>query len=328
MSLFNSNLLEHRLSPLLKWPGGKERELKYILPEVPTFKRYFEPFVGGGAVYFSINGEKYINDKSHELIDLYRDVKEQNPLFFSEVSSFAKEWKRIGDEVQEKKEEYLWKYKNGDSFPEISEKISRTRKLESQKGKLPDLDILDNIESGLKAKFYLEIRKRYNQKSTSSLFFFIRNYAYSGMFRYNKSGEFNVPYGGIAYNRKNLEKKLEYFKSPKLLEHLQTTQIENLDFLNFFQKWKPQKEDFIFLDPPYDSDFSTYAQNSFGKEKHLEIKNFLSETSAKWLMVIGNTDFIFNLYKDFKISSFQKEYQVSFKNRNEKKITHLVITNY
>jgi DNA adenine methylase len=321
-------LLNPRLSPLLKWPGGKERELKYILPEIPEFKRYFEPFIGGGAVFFSVNGEKYINDKSHELIDLYRDIKSGNRVFFSEVSQFATEWKNIGDEVQENSEEFLQRYKSGDPFPEISEKIGRVRKLESQKGKLPDSNILDNIESGLKANFYLKLRKKYNEKSTSSLFFFIRNYAYSGMFRYNKSGEFNVPYGGIGYNRKDLEKKLEYFRTPRLLEHLETTQIENLDFLDFFQKWKPEKEDFIFLDPPYDSDFSTYAQNSFGKEKHLELQNFLKETPAKWLMVIGNTDFVSNLYKDFKVSSFEKKYQVSFKNRNEKRITHLVVKNY
>jgi DNA adenine methylase len=321
-------LLNPRLSPLLKWPGGKERELKYILPEIPEFKRYFEPFVGGGAVFFSVNGEKYINDKSHELINLYRDVRSGNEKFFSEVSQFAKEWKKIGDEVLRRREEFLKRYKSGDPFCDISKKIGRVRKLESQKGKLPDSDILDNIESGLKANFYLELRKRYNQQSTSSLFFFIRNYAYSGMFRYNKSGEFNVPYGGIAYNKKDLEKKLEYFRTPKLLEHLQTTEIENLDFLEFFQKWRPEKEDFIFLDPPYDSDFSTYAGNSFEKEKHIELRDYLKETTAKWLMVIGNTEFILDLYKDFKISSFEKMYQVSFKNRNEKRMTHLVIKNY
>ena len=46
---------EERLAPLLKYPGGKEKELKYILPSLPQGCRdYYEPFVGGGAVYFAV----------------------------------------------------------------------------------------------------------------------------------------------------------------------------------------------------------------------------------------------------------------------------------
>ena len=46
-----------RLPSLLKWAGGKEQELKYILPHIPPFRRYYEPFVGGGAVFFSVQAE-------------------------------------------------------------------------------------------------------------------------------------------------------------------------------------------------------------------------------------------------------------------------------
>jgi DNA adenine methylase len=72
-----------RLPSLLKWAGGKEQELRYILPMIPPFRRFYEPFVGGGAVFFSIQTEmKFINDKSTELINLYRMVAEQNAEFF------------------------------------------------------------------------------------------------------------------------------------------------------------------------------------------------------------------------------------------------------
>src|SRR5258706_3496256 len=68
-----------RLPSLLKWAGGKEQELRYILPMIPPFRRYYEPFVGGGAVFFSIQSEiKFINDKSAELINLYQKVASQN----------------------------------------------------------------------------------------------------------------------------------------------------------------------------------------------------------------------------------------------------------
>lgn len=55
-----SNVLTNRLSPLIKYPGGKEKELNYIIPALPAkIDNYYEPFVGGGAVYFSIEAKKY-----------------------------------------------------------------------------------------------------------------------------------------------------------------------------------------------------------------------------------------------------------------------------
>ena len=49
----NENILPTRLSPILKWAGGKEQELKHIHPAMPReFNRYFEPFIGGGLCIF------------------------------------------------------------------------------------------------------------------------------------------------------------------------------------------------------------------------------------------------------------------------------------
>ena len=151
------------------------------------------------------------------------------------------------------------------------------------------------------------------------------------MFRYNKNGGFNVPYGGIGYNRKNLSKKLDYLKSKRLVQHLSKTTIDNLDFEQFFIKNKPKKDDFIFLDPPYDSEFSTYAQNEFTRDDQARLANYLvNKTKANWMMVIKHTDFIYDLYNkpNIKIGTFSKNYLVNFQNRNDKKVQHLVITSY
>ena len=82
------------LSPIIKWAGGKEQELKYILPNVPdTFVRFIEPFVGGGAVYFSIgNKKKLINDKSVELTTLYNNIKFKNKDFITRLQSLQDAW--------------------------------------------------------------------------------------------------------------------------------------------------------------------------------------------------------------------------------------------
>ena len=157
------------------------------------------------------------------------------------------------------------------------------------------------------------------------------NYAYGGMFRYNLKGEFNVPYGGIAYNSKNLMKKLEYFHSNNLHNLLKKTNISNLDFEMFLDYFKPSKHDFIFLDPPYDTEFSTYTKNIFNKNDHIRLADYLiNHCQAKWLLIINNTDFIQYLYGDkgLNIDSFDKTYLVSFMNRNNKKTKHLIIKNY
>ena len=208
-----------------------------------------------------------------------------------------------------------------------------------EKQLLPDNDLLDNIETAIKSAVYMNYRHMYNDKTIAesnmmlhcALFFFMRNYAYSGMFRYSKKGDFNVPYGGIAYNSKLMNKKLNYYRSKPLLNHFADTKIYNLDFEEFLRTVEPTETDFVFLDPPYDSEFSTYAQNAFTKTDQERLAHYMiNECRAKWMLVIKNTEFIYNLYnkEGINIRTFDKEYLVSFMNRNDKKVTHLLITNY
>jgi DNA adenine methylase len=213
------------------------------------------------------------------------------------------------------------------------------KQLELEKSTLPDDDIMDNIETALKSAFYIHFRHIYNNTETyniqnsfkSAIFLFIRNFAYGGMFRYNSSGDFNVPYGGIGYNRKNYSKKIEYLKSKELKMLFSKTNIDCLDFQDFFELHNPTESDFVFLDPPYDTEFSTYAKNVFDRKDQERLANFLiNKCKAKWMLIIKNTDFVFDLYnnKGLVITSFDKKYLVSFMNRNDKDVEHLLIKNY
>ena len=97
------------------------------------------------------------------------------------------------------------------------------------------------------------------------------------------------------------------------------------------KKHPPSTRDFIFLDPPYDTEFSTYAKNQFGKEDQVRLAKYLiNECKGKWMMIIKNTPYIYSLYdgRGLNIRSFDKKYQVSFMNRNSRDVTHLIITNY
>lgn len=373
-----------KLYPLLKWAGGKEQELKYILPNLPFyFKNYYEPFVGGGAVYTAVEANKYfINDKSEELISLYKSITNSDrKLFFKAIEEIIHNWNLLTDVMKNNSSFFIKTYKkysqdkiddnklkdilfefifsNADQFNgmfstmfnfnienfikeikvNLIRKIKRMKELEQIKHLLPDNDILDNIETALKSAFYMHFRHIYNNTKIyktnsafrSAIFLFIRNFAYSGMFRYNLNGDFNVPYGGIGYNRKNFQKKVDYLKTKELKSLLDQTIIENMDFQQFFKVHTPNANDFIFLDPPYDTEFSTYAKNEFAKADQIRLANFLTaECKAFWMLIIKNTEFIYNLYTDkgLSIKTFDKTYLVSFMNRNDRNTEHLLITNY
>ena len=371
-----------RLPSLLKWAGGKEQELKYILPLIPFFNNYYEPFVGGGAVFFAIpSSQKFINDKSPELFTFYRMVAEQNPAFFSVLDALLHSWQCISNIVDRRAVDLIHLYtaysrdeysvaqmqnqlitfisSHTEEFHQLCatlldntteyfiqeirrnlfSKTRRMKEIEHKKGQLPEVDIVANIESALKSAFYMHLRHLYNKidaynippELASAIFFFVRENAYASMFRYNSRGEFNVPYGGISYNRKDLARKIAYMRSPAVRLHFEHTVIENMDFEAFLCKHVAQANDFIFLDPPYDSEFSTYAQNKFGKHDQERLADYLSDhCQAQFMLVIKNTPTILNLYahKGLTIRAFDKKYLVSFQDRNNRDAEHLIITNY
>lgn len=375
--------ITNTLDPVIKWPGGKEKELKFILPNLPSVvQNYYEPFVGGGSVFMAMKAERYfINDKSDELISLYNSIKSNNNDFYKYAEAIDSSWdnaekffnshtclldtyvKYRKDIIDKKVLTDSIKSFCTNSFKDINDIISpifdlhrdvlqsefkknltrkmlRMKVLEEQKHILPDSDLKDNLETAIKSAVYMYYRALYNDMSIkkeksamyTALFLFIRNYAYSAMFRYNDKGEFNVPYGGIAYNSKHMKKKLDYYRSATLLKHFEDTTVYNLDFEDFFHQTEPKEDDFIFLDPPYDSEFSTYAKNAFTRRDQERLANWLiNECHAKWMLIIKNTDFIYGLYANHEginIRSFDKKYTVSFMNRNDKNVEHLLITNY
>ena len=372
-----------RLSPIIKWAGGKEQELKHILPLIPaSFRHYYEPFVGGGAVYFSIQADrKFINDRSQELYNLYTVVAQQDCTFFATLETLLKGWQWISGIVDENAGFLVTLYKiySGDGYTtcEFEQKLgdfiqqyagefsnmfeeivperaanflseiqrnllSKTRRmkmLEERKWKLPEQDVLANLECALKSAFYMHLRYLYNhtaqlalaQGMAAAIFYFVRENAYASMFRYNSQGAFNVPYGGISYNRKDMGRKIDYLRSPALRRHLEDTVIEQMDFEEFLGKYEPEEDDFLFLDPPYDSEFNTYTQNTFDMRDQERLADYLRHRCrSKFLLVIKYTPAIYALYNhpELFIRSFDKRYMVSFQDRNNREAEHLVITNY
>jgi len=372
---------DNKIKPMIKWTGGKSQELDIIKKYMPdNFNNYYEPFVGGGAVWFAINPTKhglYVNDYSEELINFYNLVKSADKEFKLYIEQFSFVWNGFKKYVEKNKELWINVYKNYQANlinledisnlventmnknkqlltlyseetlfknqfkKQIVDKIKRMLKNNLKYGLLNDEDIIKNIETGFKTAIYMGCRDLYNKNRfgenisySTALYFIMRNYAYSGMFRYNKSGGFNVPYGGISYNTKNLVHKMLEYETPKLTKHLNNTNIYQGDFEDFLTKKSiPKKDDFIFLDPPYDSEFSAYEGNKFEAKEQKRLANYLiNNCKCKWMMIIKYTDFIYELYneknKDINITFFDKKYTVSFMDRNEQEVQHIIIKNY
>lgn len=374
---FNSSNAATGLKQIVTWTGGKMKELKYICPALPSYDRYFEPFVGGGSVFMGLNAnEHYINDLSVDLISLYRYISTSDKDFMNYIRRIDGTWnaaknfceshklfftKQANDfrngflseiEVRSNVSIFCEKIKNDvmainepfndlpcilfrETIKFICKRIKTIKKFHI----IDDHEIIENIETGVKSALFKNFCNLYNDNDIKkknpqlhiALFLFLKQMVYAGMFRVNKKGEFNSPYGGIDKNKKCLIDKLNYYRSSPLINHFKHTHIYNLDFEDFLRETNPSENDFIFLDPPYDCVFSSYEGNEFNQEDHLRLANYLlNDCKAKWMMIIGKTDFIYNLYNrpGLYIHSYGKTYSCNFKNNFDRNITHLLITNY
>lgn len=371
-----------QLAPLLKWPGGKSGELSQIMAAAPKkFDRYFEPFVGGGAVYWTVPPAvpAFINDASSDLMDLYRFVKWQDPDLFAHLEAITRWWRAttqlveqygqglvelfvstredtgvdLSEEalvlVKEELRDYVdlvpveWDELRSEFekcvISGVPRKVARMRSVETKRGQeLPLEDVWSNIEGAYLAAIYTTLRSAYNRGRLggrqdgrqTSLFFFLRDYCYAAMFRFNASGEFNVPYGGITYNRKDFASKVEHLRSSSVLSRLENTTMGCGDFEDFLNAHPPERDDWMFLDPPYDSDFSDYDELSFSQAEHERLARVMRQVDCKLMLVIKATPAVRRLYSHdaWDIVAFDKKYMWTIKERNDRDATHLMITNY
>lgn len=286
--------MEGNLKPILKYRGGKSKEIKYFEKLIPKFERYVEPFMGGGALYFYLEPDKaLLNDINEKLTNFYRSVQDDYPII-------RKELDYLGEVYAKNRLDFLEK-----------------------KSLSPDLRVSDWNES-----LYYKLRDQYNglvpeEYHKATLYYFINKTAYSGMIRFNNKGEFNVPYGRYA----NFNTKLLNDEHHKLLKK---AKIINGSYIDIFQQ--EQTTDFIFLDPPYDTVFSDYGNETFTgdfrEEEHRLLASDFKNLSANTMMIIGDTPLIRELYSDYIFESYKKKYSVNIRNRFKVETEHLIITNY
>lgn len=361
------------MNAIIKWPGGKSREIDMIKDLIPEeYDRYIEPFFGGGALYFHLNPRHAaINDLSAPLMNFYRQVKEQTfelrRLLYGYAESVSnllavcdENGKAIRAAFDDRQADSITTLLD-DLLPQISagmapglilnmdQFLEQMRKMVTDKFdrtyanhyKMPfsDEDLLENLITGFTSGFYMYFRKVYNNLAlgrvdapseayTAANFYYIREYCYGSMFRYNVKGEFNIPYGGMSYNRKDMKTKLDRVFADDVVSLLGRTEIGCTDFEDFINSLELTDRDFMFLDPPYDTEFSDYEGKDFTKLDQARLAVALKRTKAKFVLVIKNTEFIHSLYEnDFTILTFDKQYTYNVRSRNARGAEHLIITN-
>ena len=155
-------------------------------------------------------------------------------------------------------------------------------------------------------------------------FYYQRKTCFRGMLRYNKKGKFNIPFG--KYKTCNYE----ILKNKEYENLLKNSEILCDSFETIFDEYN-NENNFMFLDPPYDSEFTDYGYCKFGKEEHKKLAKYFRETKIKCLMIIGKTSFIENLYEGYIVNKYKKNYRFKIHSGrvgDEINNEHLIIKNY
>ena len=176
-------------------------------------------------------------------------------------------------------------------------------------------------ETYYKIRNEMEIK---NELDKAKRFYYQRKTCFRGMLRYNKKGKFNIPFGRYKTYNYEILQNTDYEKL------LKNTDIYCKSFEHIFKKYN-SKKNFMFLDPPYDSEFTDYGYCQFGKEEQKKLAECFKKTKIRCLMIIGKTPFIEELYKDYIVSEYDKKYRFKLHSGrigNEINNKHMIIKNY
>lgn len=287
--------------PFLKWAGGKRQligEIDGIFEAIfsrfgPDFT-YIEPFVGGGAILFHILSKfspksVIINDINVHLIDAYNAVKYNCKTLLEFLSQIERQYYQ--------------------------------RKTEADK-----------------KKFYLQQRCLFNRLATNNcqsvirktaLLLFLNKTCYNGLYRVNKKGEFNVPFGR--------------YKNPKICDrenlnivhkYLENVTIISGDFAQTIHYAK--KPTVFYLDPPYiplsvTSCFTSYSSEEFNLDQQMRLKKFCDAIQASGnYFILSNSDskYLYELYQDYNIKRVKARRSINSKGDKRGAIFELLITNF
>ena len=197
---------------------------------------------------------------------------------------------------------------------------------------------LNRHEVNHSEEYYYEIRNKDRDKQKfkkmpdfkrSARTIYLNKACFNGLYRVNSKNEFNVP-----YNKKNKVNTYDGQNLSIIHSYLNFNDVKilNIDFEESVKDAK--KGDFIYFDPPYDSDtqtFNSYTEDGFGKEEQIRLAKVYKELSDKGCYVMlsnHNTKLVNELYKDFNIHLIEAKRNINSNGKKRGKVEEVIITNY
>lgn len=165
----------------------------------------------------------------------------------------------------------------------------------------------------------------------ASRIIYLNKTCYNGLYRVNLRGELNAPFGRyknpLICDEENIKEVSHFFNEKDI-------RFFNEDFEQFLSKCK--KNDFVYLDPPYDpindsSNFTGYNANGFGRNDQKRLKKLcdkLDKKGVKFLLSNSSTKFINDLYKEYKIDKIDAKRSINSKGNKRGSIKEVLVRNY
>ena len=197
---------------------------------------------------------------------------------------------------------------------------------------------LNHYEASHSEEFYFEIRNKDRDKTKfnkivdykrAARTIYLNKSCFNGLYRVNSKNEFNVPFGKKlkvnTYDGGNLITVSNYLT-------MNDIKILCVDFEDAVKSAK--KGDFVYFDPPYDSDtstFNSYTEDGFGKEEQRRLAKVFKELDAKGVYVMlsnHNTSLVNELYKDYHIHLIEAKRSINANGKKRGKVEEVIITNY
>lgn len=305
-------ITKHAAKPFVKWAGGKTQLIKQLrgyYPQALPFgqiRNYYEPFLGGGAVFFDLikhfSIEKfYLSDSNADLILTYRVIQKSVSALIELLDIYQTNYLKL---AQTQRKAY---------FYQMREQYNQNR-----------FQINHRI-----------ISKREILRAAQLIF--LNKTCFNGLFRHNQKGAFNVPFGDYKS-----PKILDMTNLMNVSQVLQPVILQVADF-NVLEKYKIDEDSYVYLDPPYrplnaTSNFTTYSQTPFGETAQIrlaEIFRKLDRQGAKLMLSnsdpknFDKTDDFFEIhYAGFHIHRILANRMINSMGSQRGKITELLITNY
>lgn len=199
-------------------------------------------------------------------------------------------------------------------------------------------NLLNSYETKHNEEFYYNIRNKDRSKTSfnrlsdytrAARTIYLNKACFNGLYRVNSKNEFNVPFGKKThvntYEGSNLITVSNYLT-------MNDVKILSVDFEEAVKDAK--KGDFVYFDPPYDSDtksFTSYTETGFDKSEQTRLARVFKELDKKGVYVMlsnHSTVLVNELYKDYHIYTIEAKRNINSNGKKRGKVEELIITNY